>query len=390
MKVLHVIPALAPRYGGPSMAAMEMVAALRELDVDAMIATTDADGRSRLSVPIAVETVYRGVPAIFFRRNWNEPFGYSSGLAAWLTREVQRFDIVHVHAIFSHPCIAAARACRNASIPFIVRPLGALDPWSLRRRKLAKKVLWAFGVFAMLRDAAVIHYTTEAEKRLAEERLKLRNGIVIPIGIRLEEYQTRREPGEEQKWKPYVLVLSRLHPKKGLDVLIPAFLRATCDPSFNHWKLVLAGDGCAGHVEQLRRLAGGSGRVLFPGWLMDDQKIAAIQNAECLALPSRQENFGLCVLEAMACSVPVLVTPEVNLSQMVSEFLLGWACKLDEGGLEYELKHIMSSNDRQLRGSRGKRLAEGYSRSVCTSRLVSTYHGILPACSTPALPGGGS
>src|SRR4051794_2864178 len=107
-----------------------MCRALRKQGTDVLIATTDADGPSRLAVELGRTIDFQGVPTIFFARQWSERFSYSRPLARWLDRQVANFDAVHIHAVFSHACIAAARACRRHLVPYIVRPLGSLDPWS--------------------------------------------------------------------------------------------------------------------------------------------------------------------------------------------------------------------------------------------------------------------
>src|SRR4029079_17546448 len=106
--------------------------------------------------------------------------------------------------------------------------------------------------------------------------------------------------------EPYVLVLSRLHPKKGLDVLIDAFLSLFQKEKLGTWRLVIAGDGPADCVAKLKAAASAQpDRVVFTGWLDEDKKHEVLAGASLLALPSYQENFGLCVMEALAHSVPV-------------------------------------------------------------------------------------
>src|SRR5438477_2112901 len=145
MDVLHVIPAVAPRYGGPSQAVVGMGRALTEHGVRVLVATTDADGPDRLPVQLGVPVDWQGVPAIVFRRQFSEAFKYSRPFAAWLGQHVGEFRVVHIHAVFSHSCLAAARACQRRGVPYVVRPLGSLDPWSLHQKPLRKQLLWRFG-----------------------------------------------------------------------------------------------------------------------------------------------------------------------------------------------------------------------------------------------------
>src|SRR5262245_44733825 len=119
MRVLHVIPAVAPRYGGPSRAIFEMCRALQERGTEPLIACTDADGTGRLPVELGQPLVYKGVRAVFFSRQWSEAFKYSHPLSHWVSEHVQGFDVVHIHAVFSHACMAAAKACHQHSVPYV-------------------------------------------------------------------------------------------------------------------------------------------------------------------------------------------------------------------------------------------------------------------------------
>ncbi|MGE5361502.1 MAG: glycosyltransferase, partial [Bacteroidales bacterium] len=270
MKVLHVIPAIAPCYGGPSAALPQMCRALAQQGIEPTIATTDADGRGRLAVPLEVATTYDAASTIFFHRQYSESFKYSRPLASWLARNVRSFDIVHIHAVLSHACLAAGRACRTGGVPYVVRPLGTLDPWSLGQKALKKRLLLRAAGRSMLWHAAAIQYTSREEKRLVESSLGLVRGAVIPLGVDdgLFARNAASRQSNREEAPPYVLALSRLHPVKGLEALITAFGRAV--PRDVEWRLVIAGDGDGAYVDALKRLAGESGageRVVFPGWV---------------------------------------------------------------------------------------------------------------------------
>lgn len=153
----------------------------------------------------------------------------------------------------------------------------------------------------MLRQAAAVHYTTEEERRLAEGSLGLRSGIVVPLAVDEELFKAPAGfPRFRQRFPclgadPYALVLCRLHPKKGLEILLEAFLALIEQPEFRHWRLVVAGEGEARYVTSLQRLvreAGGDGRVLFSGWLEGAEKISALRESALLALPSRRRTLA--------------------------------------------------------------------------------------------------
>jgi glycosyltransferase involved in cell wall biosynthesis len=367
LRVLHVIPAVAPRYGGPSRAVFEMCRALGQRGVEVLIATTDADGSARLAVETGRASAHQGVPTIFFPRQWSERFGYSRPLADWLDENVARFDAVHVHAVFSHPCLAAARACRRRGVPYVIRPLGSLDPWSMRRRALLKRVMWLACVGRMLRRAAAVHYTTHEERRLAESSLGLTRGVVIPLGIEMNDPQQRGEDASFRQrhpmldGRPYILTLSRVHPKKNLELLLEAFLSLAGRHEYHDWCLVIAGDGEARYVDSLKLLArqgAGADRVLFAGWLEGAERESALRNAALLALPSFQENFGLAAAEALARGVPVVVSEHVNLRPEIESHRAGWVTSLDARGLADTLREAMgSAAERERRGAAGRAFA---------------------------------
>jgi glycosyltransferase involved in cell wall biosynthesis len=388
MRALHVIPAVAPRYGGPSRAVTDMCRALTEAGVDGLVVTTDADGPAgRLSVTLGETVAYDGVPTIFFRREWSEALKYSRSLARWLDGHVVEFDVVHVHGVFSHACLAAGRACRRAGVPYLVRPLGSLDPWSLRQKRLRKRVLWTLGADRMLRQASAIHYTTAEERRLAERGLGLGRGVVVPLGVGDEllhgDVETglfrRRHP--ELGDDPYILFLSRLHPKKGLEALVEAFGRIGSAEGLRRWRLVIAGDGEPRYVSGLRRLVarhGQSARTLFVGWVEGVDRLAAYRDAALFVLPSQQENFALSVAEAMALGVPVVVSDRVNLADDIRDAGAGWV-----SGAEPELGQALwaalsDKGERRARGLAGRALVRRrFTWSVVARQLLELYRGLV-------------
>lgn len=383
VRVLHVIPSVAPRYGGPSRAVVEMCRALRERGVETLIATTDADGEGRLRVEHGRHVSYDGVPVIFFPRQWSEAYKYSRPAARWLAANVGGFEVVHIHAVFSHACLAAAKACRKWGVPYIVRPLGTLDPWSLGQKRLRKTLFWHLGVRRMLHGAAAIHYTALPEQKLAEESLGLRRGFVVPLGVEtdLSNGANGKHPeGPDAPIldkSPYILVLSRLHKKKGLELLLPAFLSVSGRDGFGQWKLILAGEGEGDYVESLRQLAGDGveGRIIFAGWLQGEKKRVALNGASVLALTSYQENFGLCAAEAMACGVPVIVSPHVNLAPEIEAAGAGWVTPLEKAALERSLTDALSdSEERKRRGLAGRELVRRrFSWGAVAEQLISSY-----------------
>src|SRR5947208_678487 len=208
MRVLHVIPAISPKYGGPSEALVPMCQALLRRGIEVQIASTDAEPRGRMKFQLASLTTYRDVPAIFFKKQWSEAFKYSPQLARWLNQSVSSFDLVHIHGTFSHACVSAATACQRSGIPYIVRPLGNLEDRSLKQKPLRKKLFFYLGGQRMLRGAAAIHYVCESEKKRSESALGMNHGVVVPLGINRETLLPLTEGRDSNGKHPYILILS--------------------------------------------------------------------------------------------------------------------------------------------------------------------------------------
>jgi glycosyltransferase involved in cell wall biosynthesis len=383
LRVLHVIPAIAPRYGGPSRAVFAMCRALRRAGVDVEVAATDADGPHRLERPVEAEAPAPAVPVRLFARQWSEAFKYSRPLASWLDGHVREFDVVHVHAVFSHASLAAARACRRQGVPYVVRPLGSLDPWSLTRGRLGKRLLWHAGVARMLRAAAAIHYTTAEERRLAEAALHLGRGAVVTLGVDDELFEPLSTSGEPvgsdltPAEPPYALFLGRLHPKKGLELLLAAFA-ALSPADRGRWRLVVAGDGEPSYVARVRETAAHlepTGRIDFRGWLDGGERLAVLRQASLFVLPSFQENFGLGVAEALAAGVPVVVSDRVNLAPLIARAGAGWIVPPEAGALQAALAAALAAPcERATRGRAGTRLArERFSWDEAARQLAALY-----------------
>jgi glycosyltransferase involved in cell wall biosynthesis len=362
-----------------------MCRALQSQGCETLVATTDADGESRLPVRLGEVQNHEGVPTIFFSRQMSEAFKYSRPLSKWLGENVTQFDVVHIHAVFSHACLAAARACRAGNVPYVVRPLGTLDPWSMRQKPFRKQLMWSAAAARMMRGAAAVHYTTAEEQSLAESSLGLARGVVIPLGVECEARPEGDQHTQARGWpaeaRPYVLSLSRIHPKKNLEMLIEVFSELTAEKTFADWRLVIAGDGDAQYVSTLKSLAsrlGGEQKVTFPGWLDGSEKKSALKNAEVLALTSQQENFGVCVVEALASGVPVVVSEQVNLAATIREHSAGWVTSLQPASMRVSMREILSdAGERKRRGMAGHQLVLGqFSWSALAGKLVNLYRSV--------------
>lgn len=369
MRVLHVIPSVAARDGGPSQAIAPMCQALIDRGMDVTLAATDADGSSRLPVSINVRTAWQGIPAIFFSRDLTEAFKYSRGMARWLGAHVGDFDVVHAHAVLSHAPIAAAAACRRARVPYAIRPLGTLATWSMNHHRWRKRLLLAAGAGRAVRCASALHCTTNEEWSDLRAAFGVSRGHVIPLGVDLPPIT-----GPDLSDAPYVLALSRLHPKKNFESLLDAFARL--HRLHARWRLVIAGAGDDDYRRRLEDRARDLAlhtAVQFTGWVDGAQKRELLARASLFALPSRHENFGIAVLEAMAAGVPVVISREVQLADAVARAGAGWVVDGDTSALTDVLGRAMNSPDLLTQRRAARRLAEQYSWSRCAEQLEQMY-----------------
>lgn len=388
MRVLHVIPSVAPRYGGPSEAIVHLVRALESAGARALVATTDADGPgARLPVVLGREVDYRGAPTIFFARRGGEAAKVSPALASWLVRHVRGFDVVHIHAVLSFASIAAAAVAAALGVPYVVRPLGTLDPWSLSQKPLRKRVALSLGGRRLLRRAAAIHYTSLRERQATEGALGLGRGVVIPLGV---DPELLAPVAPRPVDAPYLLALGRLHPVKNLPALIDAFARACASPRVPaSARLVVAGEGPPELVAELEGRAaarGVAGRVELVGWVAGAEKRALLAGARALGMLSSHESFGISAVEALAVGVPVVVSDRLDLAADVGRVGCGWVVPSSEEERAAAIARALSEADEATR--RGLAGAEWVRRELtwdrAAARLIELYEAVSRAREVPS------
>jgi len=232
----------------------------------------------------------------------------------------------------------------------------------------------------VLEHASLIHYTTAEEGRLAQQTLPwLPEGVVVPLGV--DEQVWRAGAAASPQRGGYVLALSRLDVKKGVDVLIRAFHRAAADAALASWKLVIAGDGEPGLVESLRALAAdgpAANRIEFSGWVAGDARARLLAGAEVFALASHQENFGIAVAEALACGTPAVVSRAVNLAADIEQEGAGWVCERDEAA--FATAFVSAARDaagRRQRGEHARALAQRFRWPAVAGQLTQVYGDVI-------------
>ncbi|MEM7407782.1 MAG: glycosyltransferase [Pseudomonadota bacterium] len=386
LRILVVIPTYLPavRFGGPIVAAHGLSRALADVGHDVQVLTTDADVDGRLAVPVDTPVVRDGVTINYFpyrshfaglgRRLYVAP-----RLAEAATRLLPHADIVHLHSVFLWPTLRVARLAAKAGKPYVVTPHGMLDDVLIKARGRVRKRLWiALFERRTLQEAAAIHATSELEVQQLEQMgfgppalRRVANGLDADLTASPAEPAAARRAGE-------VLCLGRLNWKKGCEVLLDAIARLPAAT------LTFAGTGEAHYVESLKRRAMNLGigtRVRFEGQVGPDARRALLDRAQCLALPSRSENFALVVAEAMVRRCPVVVSEAVGLATAVRDAGAGFVVPDGAPALETALRQVLAGPAAAAEmGRRGRRYAlEHFSWERVVPQMESLYRDAMAA-----------
>jgi glycosyltransferase involved in cell wall biosynthesis len=320
MNILHVIATLAPESGGPAQACLEMAMAVAARGHQVSIFTTDFGAPLDLRLA-ADETVDIRV----FPVQWPPTWKPSIPMAHALVETMDHYDVIHLHSLYLFHDWVGGILAQRARLPYIVRPHGLLDPYIWQRHRSRKRLVEALFQTRVLNHAAAIHYTSELEREISEPYAGVAPSRVVPLGVSLESLENlppaetflRRFPATAGR--RIVLFLSRLHEKKGLNLLVPAFAAAHRVAPDLH--LVVAGpdDGVLAATRASVATHGLDSAVTFTGMLTGQDKLAAFSAASMFVLPSYSENFGIAVVEAMAAGLPTIVSDQVNIHRDIAD-----------------------------------------------------------------------
>lgn len=321
MKVLHIIASVNPEEGGPVENIRSVATMMRKDGHHTEVVTLDDP-----SAPFLAEFPF---PA-HGQGRWMRRYGYTPKLARWIRENAHRFDIAVVHGLWNHSSIGGWQGLKKTDLPYIIFVHGMMAPWFRKAYPLkhwAKQALWLLAQGKVLRDAGAVLFTAEEERIQAKgvffgyryNEKVIAYGVTEPPHRPEEENAAFRAAVPGLKGRKYLLFLSRIHPKKGCDLLVKAFAKFAS--RYPDTDLVIAGPDQVGIKAQLQAAADNDGigaRIHWPGMIVGDAKWGAFRNAEAFILPSHQENFGIVVAEAMSCGTPVLTTNQVNIWREVA------------------------------------------------------------------------
>jgi glycosyltransferase involved in cell wall biosynthesis len=341
-----------------------MAGAVARRGHEVAIYTTDRALAPGEQAALAARAHGSGVALRMFREQAPRVLATSWPLARALAEAVPRADVVHLHSLYLFHVWAAARLCRRHGVPYLLRPHGTLDPFLWQRHRARKWVMERAFQNRVIRQAAALHFTAAEEMALAAPYAHGAPGIVVPNGLDLSEYADLPSPGGFRARHPaiggrrIVLFLSRLNFKKGLDLLVPGFAQALQAVPDLHLAIAGPDDGMRQETERLVAAAGFASRVTFAGMLEHRRKLEAFRDAAMFVLPSYSENFGIAVVEAMACRVPVAISDKVNIWREVRDAGAGVVGPATIGAVAEQIVGLARNPDAPMMGERGRKLVE--------------------------------
>lgn len=321
MRLLHIISSVDPHGGGPIEGIRQRGLFLQNLGHQVEVLSLDDPAQPHVAAyPLPVHAV---------GPSWRS-FGYNRRISPWLQQHARDYDHIIIHGLWRYHGHAASRTLRGMGVPYHIFTHGMLDPWfkhTYPLKHLKKWPYWLLAEYHVLRHARHVFFTSEEERLRARESFYLykANEVVVPYGT--SPPPTKSEPYKSRFFaanphladKHLLLYLSRIHPKKGCDILIEAFAGIAKEHPSVH--LLMAGPGDPAVIDALKAIATRHGiqeRLTWLGMVKGDDKWDAFMAANAFVLPSHQENFGIAVAEALGCGLPVLISNKINIWREIS------------------------------------------------------------------------
>ena len=382
MRILHAIRSANPEGGGPIEGTTQVSHSLQTLGHKIDLLSLDA---------AEDPWVQNSTLPIHAVGNGGRNYGYARAYTRWLSDHHGDYDAIVVNGLWQFHSYGAWRALRAWGVPYFVFPHGMLDPWfkhTYPLKHLKKWLYWPWAEYRVLRDARAVLFTCEEERRLARKSFWLYRcqervvnyGTAAPGGDAERQRDLFYARCPELRGQRLLLFLGRLHPKKGCEILVQAFANLANSPANGKsWHLVFAGPDQIGWQQQLEaqvRHLGLLGRVTFTGMLRGDEKWGAFHAADLFVLPSHQENFGIAVVEALSCGLPVIVGSGVNIWREIVEDGAGWMCEPKTEAVVRAL-HLWSETSEAERSSTRERARACFARRFEIERVARSLIDVL-------------
>ncbi|MEN0045624.1 MAG: glycosyltransferase [Bacteroidota bacterium] len=369
--VLHIVPSYKPAYiyGGTITAISILAESQAALGHNIQIFTTTANGKSELPKG---RRIVDGVQVQYFPRWTKDHTHFSPDLLWTLFWNIKKYDTVHLHSWWNLVTIPALLICWLRGVRPFFSPHGMLSSYSLENESGGAKGIFhrLFGRFLL--SKSILHATAQQE---AEEGLQMIPDwkyVLVPNIVELPERKNyRTEKCENQLFK--LVFLSRIHHKKGLELLFEALSQVEFD-----FQLRIAGDGKETYVAQLKQLAEElkiAPKIDWVGWINGEAKYQLLANSDLFTLTSHNENFAMVVIESLAVGTPVFLSDRVGLSDYVQAKQLGWICSLDIPKIREDLQDIYEQKEAlaEIRAKAPAQIYQDFSAESIARQYVEAY-----------------
>jgi glycosyltransferase involved in cell wall biosynthesis len=370
MKITHCISSIDESTGGPARSVTHLVEEFGKIDVISEVNLLSLQSEN----PLLLSFLNPKLKLKFFEAAF---FGYSRGLKIKL-QSIQTL-LFHGHGLWELPVHQMALAARRRKIPYIFSIRGMLEPWSMQQSKVKKKIVMQLFQHKDLKQASCLHATGVMEVE-SIRKLGYKNPIAaIPNGINIGDFPQKQYA--IGKTKKTILFLSRIHPKKGIEILINVWQSLDYTLKEN-WCVQIAGNGEDNYIKQLNTLIQEKGLVesiTIIGSKFGPEKIVTYHEADLFVLPTHSENFGIVIAEALCCGLPVITTKGTPWEDL-ERYNAGKWIPVGESFLKEALVDLMSKTDaeREAMGKNGRKLIEeNYSIESVSEKMVELYAWIL-------------
>jgi glycosyltransferase involved in cell wall biosynthesis len=366
VKLIEVVPAVSEEASGPSYSVVRLSEALALKGCSVTLAALEWG-------PTPAHRAFVKT----FALGWGpRRLGRSPRMARWLHAEARnnRVDLLHNHSLWIMPNVYPGRTAKRYSVPYVVSPRGTLSEWAINSGSPIKRLFWPLVQRPSLTAVSCWHATSEAEYSDIRAQGFHQPIAVIPNGVDVPELPDKK-PCEFRT----LLFLGRIHPIKGVDLLLEAW--QAVQKRFGDWRLIIAGPDNDGHLARMQRLARKLSveRVQFTGPLYGSQKWLAYRNSDLFILPTHSENFGLAVAEALAAGTPAIVTRGAPWEGL-EPHRAGWWVETRVEALVATMQKALSlpAKELQLMGENGRRwIATDYSWPTLAGRMMDVYNWIV-------------
>ncbi|WP_207429627.1 XrtY-associated glycosyltransferase XYAG1 [Pedobacter sp. SYSU D00535] len=345
MKILFIVPSYKPAYiyGGPVVVIAMLAENLVKLGHSVTVYTTTANGKAELNVEPGRELTVEGVSVTYFKRLTGDHTHLSFDLWMKLRSSAAQFDVVHIHSWWNVLAIGAALVCYTKGIRPILSPHGMFSDYILKTNNSILKKLVHGLIGKKLLNNSYLHVSTDMELEESRKIIADWEATIIANPVKLSATGYQKATNTDFT----IGFLSRIDPKKGLDILLDAL----AEVSFN-FKLLVAGDGEPEYIQSLKNQAtqlGIQNQIEWVGWMSGEEKFSFLSGLDLFALTSHSENFAIVVIEALSVGTSVMITDRVGLCKFVQDNDFGWVTGLDAFTVSQALESAFLDITKRLR-----------------------------------------